>query len=83
MLVSQRHRVDVELLVLAYPESPDALTSLADAYLADGQRDKARALAQKALAILDANGPAASWADSPALRELVRKDAHRTLDAKP
>ena len=73
----------LELVVLAYPDSPDALTSLADAYRADGQRDRARALAQKALAILDANGPAASWADSPALRELVRRDAHHTLDASP
>lgn len=37
------------LNLLAYPESADAHTNLADAYLADGQKDLARQHAEKAL----------------------------------
>jgi dienelactone hydrolase len=38
--------------VLAYPDSPNVYDSLSDAYLADGQKDLARANAQKAIEML-------------------------------
>jgi Tfp pilus assembly protein PilF len=39
----------MELNAAAYPSSPNVYDSLADAYLADGQRDLARRNAEKAL----------------------------------
>src|SRR5271163_46929 len=54
-----------ELNLLAYPDSADAEGSLADAYLADGQKDLARQHAERALALLDSHGsPASSWTDT-------------------
>ena len=41
--------------MLAYPDSADARANLADAYLADGQKDLARQYAEKALAMLDSH----------------------------
>ena len=43
----------LKLLLLAYPESADAHETLAEAYLADGQKDLGRQHTEKALAILD------------------------------
>jgi pimeloyl-ACP methyl ester carboxylesterase len=69
-----------KLNLLAYPESADALTSLADAYLADGQKDLARQLAEKALALLDSHTvPASSWSDTEPQRGEIRRDAEKTL----
>jgi len=69
-----------KLNLLAYPESADALTSLADAYLADGQKDLARPLAEKALALLDSHTvPASSWSDTEPQRSEIRRDAVKTL----
>src|SRR3984885_8010093 len=42
-----------KLNLLAYPDSADAHDDLADAYLADGQKDLARQYAEKALTLLD------------------------------
>src|SRR5262245_2946002 len=42
----------MRLVLLAYPESADAHEVLAEAYLADGQKDLARQHAEKALALL-------------------------------
>ena len=48
--------IDVfKLVVLAYPESADANENLAEAYLAEGQKELARQHAEKALAILDSH----------------------------
>src|SRR5579863_5268045 len=44
-----------KLNLLAYPQSADANTDLADGYLADGQNDLARQYAEKALSLLDAH----------------------------
>jgi len=65
-----------KLNLVAYPESADANDSLADAYLADGQKDLARQCAEKALAILDAHTmPASSWTDTEQYRGEIRRDA--------
>src|SRR5205814_3274018 len=51
-----------KLNLLAYPDSADAHYNLADAYLKDGQKDPARQLAEKALAMLDSHAaPLSSW----------------------
>ncbi len=44
-----------KLNLLAYPDSADAHANLADAYLADGQKDLAHQYAEKALAMLDSH----------------------------
>jgi hypothetical protein len=68
------------LNLMAYPESADACSNLADAYLADGQRELARQHAEKALALLDAHHtPASSWSDTEQRREEIRKDILRVL----
>jgi dienelactone hydrolase len=76
-----------KLNLLAYPDSADANTDLADAYLADGQKDLARQCAEKALALLDSHAAAASsWSDTEPKRGLIRRSAQRvlkTLDAAP
>src|SRR5437868_1729656 len=46
----------LKLVLLAYPESADANETLAEAYLADGQKELARQHAEKALALLDLVG---------------------------
>jgi dienelactone hydrolase len=73
--------VDVlKLLLLAYPESADAHETLAEAYLADGQKDLARQHAEKALAILDSHtAPASSWTDTEQYRGEIRNGAQGVL----
>src|SRR5438874_759482 len=73
--------VDVlKLVLLAYPESADANETLAEAYLADGQKELARQHAEKALAILDAHKvPASSWTDTNEYRGEIRRSAQQTL----
>ena len=69
-----------KLNLLAYPESADANDDLADAYLADGQKDLARQYAEKVLALLDSHtGPASSWSDTEQRRGEIRRDAEKTL----
>jgi dienelactone hydrolase len=70
-----------ELNVLAYPESADAHSSLAEAYLADGRSDLARQHAERTLALLDSPGtPASSWSDSEPQRGQIRRSAQRVLE---
>ena len=69
-----------KLNLLAYPDSADANDNLADAYLADGQKDLARRHAEKALALLDSHkAPASSWSDTEPKRDRTRHHAQRTL----
>jgi len=69
-----------KLNLLAYPDSADVEDNLADAYLADGQKDLARQHAEKALAILDSHkGPASSWTDTNEYRGEIRRDAEKIL----
>ncbi|HEU5247008.1 MAG TPA: hypothetical protein VFU09_07960, partial [Candidatus Udaeobacter sp.] len=70
----------LKLVLLAYPESADANETLAEAYLADGQKDLARQHAEKALTILDAHkGPASSWTDTEQYRGEIRRGAEKIL----
>jgi Flp pilus assembly protein TadD len=73
--------VDVlNLVLLAYPESADANETLAEAYLADGQKELARQHAEKALALLDSNRlPASSWTDTEQYGGEIRRGAEKTL----
>lgn len=75
-----------KLNLLAYPDSADAHSNLADAYLKDGQRDLARQLAEKGLALLDSHAaPASSWSDTPERRGEIRsglQDVLKKLDEK-
>ena len=59
--------------MLAYPASADGLDSLADAYLADGQKDLARQYTEKALALV---------ASDPELSEPRRKLVRDSLGQK-
>ncbi|HLN03825.1 MAG TPA: hypothetical protein VK335_31350 [Bryobacteraceae bacterium] len=69
-----------KLNLLAYPDSADAHSNLADAYLADGQKDLARQYAEKALAMLDAHtAPASSWSDTEQRRSEIRSGVQQTL----
>jgi tetratricopeptide (TPR) repeat protein len=68
--------------LMAYPDSADAHFNLADAYLADGQKDLARQFAEKALALLDAHQtPLSSWSDTEQRRAEIRKEILRVLKA--
>jgi tetratricopeptide (TPR) repeat protein len=70
----------LKLVLLAYPESADANETLAEAYLADGQKELARQHAEKALAILDAHkGPASSWTDTEQYRGEIRRGAEKVI----
>jgi pimeloyl-ACP methyl ester carboxylesterase len=73
----------IEILKLnlrAYPNSADAHDDLADAYLADGQKDLARQYAEKVLALLDSRAaPASSWSDAEQRRGEIRRDAQSVL----
>src|SRR5437762_1858961 len=73
--------VDVlKLLLLAYPESADTNETLAEAYLADGQKELARQHAEKALVILDSHRlPASSWTDTEQYRGEIRRGAEKVL----
>jgi dienelactone hydrolase len=69
-----------KLNLLAYPDSVDANTNLADAYLAGGQKSLARRYAQKALVMLDSHAaPLSSWSDTEQRRSEIRQDLERTL----
>src|SRR5437016_6780885 len=69
-----------KLNLLAYPDSADAHYNLADAYLADGQKELARQYAEKALAMLDSHAaPLSSWADTEQRRGEIRRSAQETL----
>jgi tetratricopeptide (TPR) repeat protein len=64
----------------AYSESADAHETLAEAYLADGQKDLARQHAEKALDILDSHTvPASSWTDTEQYRGEIRSSAQDVL----
>jgi tetratricopeptide (TPR) repeat protein len=70
-----------QLNLLAYPDSADANDNLADAYLADGQKDLARQYAEKALALLNSHKtPLSSWSDTEPRRDEIRHSAQRTLE---
>lgn len=70
----------LKLLLLAYPESADANETIAEAYLADGQKDLAKQHAEKALAILDnKNIPASSWTNTNEYRGEIRRGAEKVL----
>lgn len=65
---------------IAYPDSADLQTDIADACLANGQKDLAREHAQKALTLLDSHAaPASSWSDTEQRRGEIRKSAEETL----
>ena len=69
-----------KLLELAYPQSADVQNDLADAYMANGEKDMAREHAQKALALLDSHAaPASSWSDTVERRSEIRKAVEQTL----
>src|SRR5947207_7727363 len=70
----------LNLVLLAYPESADANETLAEAYLADGQKELARQHAEKALTVLDThNLPASSWTDTDQYRGEIRRSAQKIL----
>ncbi len=73
--------IDVlKLVQLAYAESADANETLAEAYLADGQKELARQHAEKALVILDSHRlPASSWTDTEQYRGEIRRGAEKVL----
>jgi Tfp pilus assembly protein PilF len=64
----------LKLNVTSYPDSPNTYDSLADAYLAVGDKEQARANAQKAIDLL-----ASDTADSEARRKLIRESAEQKL----
>lgn len=71
----------LKLVVTAYPDSADANENLADAYLADGQKDLAKQYGEKAQGILDAHKfPASSWTDTDEYRAEVRRSVQKTLN---
>jgi formylglycine-generating enzyme required for sulfatase activity/dienelactone hydrolase len=76
-----------KLNLLAYPDSADAYSNLADAYLQAGEKALARQYAQKALAMIDSHSaPLSSWSDTEQRRAEVRsgvEDLLRKLNATP
>ncbi len=68
-----------KLNLLAYPDSIDARSNVADAYVQLGQKELALPLAQEALAMLDAGKPLCSWSDTPQRRGEIRKSLVETL----
>jgi len=69
-----------KLLEIAYPQSADVQNDLADAYLANGQKDLAREHAHRALSLLDSHAaPASSWSDTEERRREIRKAVDETL----
>jgi pimeloyl-ACP methyl ester carboxylesterase len=65
---------------LAYPDSAELQTDIADACLVNGQKDLARQHAQKALTLLDSHAaPVSSWSDTEQRRGEVRISAQETL----
>src|SRR5438874_2822251 len=69
-----------KLNLLAYPDSADAHYNLADAYLADGQKELARQYAEKALTLIDSHkAPLSSWSDTEERRAEIRSGVQDTL----
>ena len=69
-----------KLNLLAYPDSADAHSNLADAYLKDGQKELARQYAEKALTMLDSHAaPASSWSDTEQRRAEIRSGVQDIL----
>lgn len=69
-----------KLNLLAYPDSADAHSNLADAYLKNGQKDLARQHAEKTLTMLDSHtSPASSWSDTDPRRGEIRRSAEKIL----
>lgn len=64
----------LKLNAVAYPNSPNVYDSLADAYLADAQKDLARENAKKALELL-----ASDTTDPEARRKLIQESAEGKL----
>jgi Tfp pilus assembly protein PilF len=72
----------LKLVLLAYPESADAHETLAEAYLADAQKELARQHAEKALALLDSHKlPVSSWTDTEQYRGEIRRGAEKHSQA--
>src|SRR5438552_5951721 len=70
----------VKLNLLACRDSAEAHYNLADAYLADGQKELARQYAEKALALLDSHAaPLSSWSDTEERRGEIRRGVQKTL----
>jgi tetratricopeptide (TPR) repeat protein len=70
-----------KLNLLAYPDSADANESLAEAYLADGEKELAREFAEKSLRQLGTPGiQASSWTNTDEYRGEIRKSAQHVLD---
>ena len=65
----------MQVNVDARPTSSNAWDSLGDAYLADGQRDKARAASEKSLELVDSD-----TAETKEQRENIRQSAQGRLD---
>jgi dienelactone hydrolase len=64
----------LKLNALAYPDSADAIDSLGDAYLANGEKTLAREYAEKALSLL-----ASDTKESEARRAAIRESAQEKL----
>ena len=60
-----------------HPASANAWDSLGDAYLADGQRDKARAASEKSLSLLDADKSVTTEEGRKAIRESAQGKLHQ------
>src|SRR5262249_16810236 len=72
----------LELVLLAYPQSADAHESLAEAYQADGQMDRAREHATKTIELLKTRAvPASTWSDTDERRGEIRRGAEKVLQA--
>jgi formylglycine-generating enzyme required for sulfatase activity len=75
----------LKLNLFAYPDSADAHSNLADAYLQVGEKALARQYAKKALAMIDSHAaPLSSWSDTDQRRAEVRsfvEDTLKKLDA--
>jgi hypothetical protein len=69
-----------KLNLLAYPDSADAHSDLAGAYLRDGQKDLARQYAEKTLAMSDSHtAPASSWSDTEQRRGEIHRGAQKIV----
>jgi dienelactone hydrolase len=65
-----------------FPEVTASIVGQDYLRIGDGQRDLARAVAEKAMAILDAHAlPASSWSDTEQRRGEIRSSAMQTLEA--
>jgi pimeloyl-ACP methyl ester carboxylesterase len=83
-------KVAIEILklnLLAYPDSADAHSNLADAYFQAGENALARQFAEKSLAMIDSHeAPLSSWSDTEQRRAEVRsgvEDLLKKLNSTP